>query len=117
MYNSTIKPLKDSESENSFTSNIAKSERFVSIGTGLFITLSGITRLFSNPWLAITEIGVGALLLDRGISGYCVVKDLTEKQQEKIATASNQAPLSTAETAVGSTVTNAIDLGTGTQPV
>jgi hypothetical protein len=117
MSKSTTKTLKDLESKDMFTANIEKSERMLSIGTGFFITLSGIARLFSNPLLAITEIGAGALLLDRGISGYCLVKDLTENKQEETFASSHQAPLSTAETAIGSTVTDAIDLGTGTSRV
>jgi len=63
--------------ENQY-SNVEKSERLVSIGTGAFITLKGLTNVFSHPWMAIAELGVGGTLLYRGITGYCAVKDQLE---------------------------------------
>jgi len=89
--------------------NVVNSERLLSIGSGIFITINGITKLFSNPLLAMAELGVGAMLLDRGITGHCVIKEATEKPQD--ASISTNAPMSTAETAVDSTVAAA--LGTG----
>lgn len=51
--------------------NIDKSERIVSVGTGAFIGLKGVTNIFSNPMIALTELGIGGLLLYRGVTGYC----------------------------------------------
>lgn len=59
--------------------NIDKSERLVSVGTGAFITLKGLTNLFSHPYLAVTELGIGGALLYRGVTGYCIVKDQMER--------------------------------------
>jgi hypothetical protein len=99
--------------ENQQTTDILKSERILSIGTGIFITFSGLSRLFSSPLLAITELGLGALLLDRGISGHCVVKGMKKTDRTKTPPVSDPAPMSTAETAIGSSVTDTVDIGTG----
>jgi len=58
--------------------NVDKSERLVSIGAGTFIALKGLTNVFSHPFLALAELGVGGTLLYRGLTGFCVVKDKLE---------------------------------------
>jgi len=61
--------------------NAEKSERLVSIGAGAFITLKGITNVFSHPFLALAELGIGGTLLYRGLTGYCAVKDKLEDHE------------------------------------
>lgn len=84
MENSIINNLTDTlngsflqESDNA---NVGKSERIISIGAGAFIALKGITNIFSHPFLALTELGVGGALLYRGITGYCPVKERLDEQ-------------------------------------
>ena len=64
--------------------NIEKSERLVSVGAGAFIGLKGITNVFSNPLLAIIEMGIGGALLYRGITGYCPVKDMVSESSSSL---------------------------------
>ena len=58
--------------------NIEKSERLVSVGAGAFIALKGLTNVFSHPYLALTELGIGGMLLYRGVTGYCMIKEQLE---------------------------------------
>lgn len=60
--------------------NVEKSERLVSIGAGAFIAMKGITNVFSHPFLALTELGIGGALLYRGVTGYCAVKEKLEHE-------------------------------------
>jgi len=86
MKNSIINTISDAlncsilqESEHA---NVGKSERIISVGTGAFITLKGISNLFSHPLLALTELGFGGALLCRGLTGYCPVKERIDAQSE-----------------------------------
>ncbi|MEJ6980778.1 DUF2892 domain-containing protein [Pedobacter sp. P351] len=85
MENSIINRLSDTlnssilqENENA---NVGTSERIISVGAGAFIALKGISNIFSHPLLALTELGSGGLLLYRGLTGYCPVKDKFEKME------------------------------------
>ena len=92
---------------------LVQSERLVSVGTGVIITLSGLAGLFSNTLLAFTKIGIGVLLLDRGISGQCWIKASMKNSKSEEISPSDPAPLSTAEFNTQSVVIDAIDLGSG----
>ena len=65
--------------EDIFT-NISKTERILSMASGSFIFLKGISNIFSSPLLATTELVLGFGLLQRGITGHC---DITEKMESR----------------------------------
>ena len=58
MKNSMINKLSDTLNSSILQENtngyVGKSERIVSIGSGAFIALKGISNVFSHPYLAIT---------------------------------------------------------------
>ena len=58
--------------EDIFT-NISKTERILSMATGSYVFLKGISNIFSSPFFAATELVIGFSLLQRGISGHCAV--------------------------------------------
>ena len=66
------------------SANIEKSERLVSVGAGAFIGLKGISNVFSNPLLAIVELGIGGALLYRGVTGYCPVKAMATEDMNSM---------------------------------
>ncbi|WP_423148440.1 YgaP family membrane protein [Rubrolithibacter danxiaensis] len=78
MINRIGESLEDSLLQPNVNANISKSERYVSIGTGAFIALKGITNLFSSPLLALGELAIGGALLYRGVTGYCAITDRLE---------------------------------------
>ncbi len=68
--------------------NVGKTDRIISVGTGAYIFIKGVFNLFSHPILALTEVGIGAALLHRGITGNCSVKkiiDNLEENEESVA--------------------------------
>ncbi|MXV51321.1 DUF2892 domain-containing protein [Pedobacter sp. HMF7647] len=71
--------IKDSWAHPNDNANIEQSERIVSVAAGAFIFIKGITNLFSHPILALGEVAVGGGLVYRGITGYCPVKDIQER--------------------------------------
>ncbi|MXV17487.1 YgaP family membrane protein [Hufsiella ginkgonis] len=71
--------------ENEFT-NVSKSERILSIGSGSFIFVRGITNLFSHPMLALGELALGGFLVHRGVTGQCKVKPMIEQEDAKLDT-------------------------------
>ena len=85
MFNKMGDSIKDSIMQNNPNANLSMSERYVSLGTGAFITLKGVTNVFSHPWLAITELAVGGTLLYRGVTGQCMIKEKLENQADPIA--------------------------------
>lgn len=66
--------------QNNPNANVEKSERLVSIGAGAFLTLKGITNVFSHPLIAMAELGIGSSLLYRGVTGYCAIKNKLEHE-------------------------------------
>lgn len=84
MENSIMNTITDalncSMLQESEHANVGKSERIISVGTGAFITLKGISNLFSHPLLALAELGFGGALLYRGLTGYCPVKERIDSQ-------------------------------------
>ena len=85
MENSIINKLSDTLNSSVLQENVGKSERIVSIGSGAFITLKGITNIFSHPYLALTELGLGGVLLYRGLTGYCPIKEKMENMAREDA--------------------------------
>lgn len=69
--------------ENPFA-NIGRSERLLSVGTGTFIALKGLSNLFSHPLIALGELGIGGALLYRGITGFCAITDMAENSGESL---------------------------------
>ncbi len=61
--------------------NVSKSERILSIAAGAFITFHGVKNIFHHPIIAMGELAAGGLLIQRGITGNCPVKDLAEECQ------------------------------------
>lgn len=73
--------LKDSILTNNPNANVGKTDRIISVGTGTYIFFKGVTNLFSYPLLALTEVGIGAALLHRGITGTCEIKKLIDADE------------------------------------
>lgn len=84
MNNSMINKVSETLNKNVLQenpgANVEKSERLVSLGAGAFLALKGLTNVFSHPWLAIAELGIGGSLLYRGVTGYCAVKEKIENE-------------------------------------
>lgn len=70
-----IQDVKDALSCSSLNSNIARSERFLSVATGTYILYKGITSLFRKPVSALLETAMGGALILRGATGYCPMKE------------------------------------------
>jgi hypothetical protein len=89
MENSVINRLTDTLNssilQDNENANVGKSERIISVGAGAFIALKGITNVFSHPFLALTELGLGSALLYRGLTGYCPVKEKLDEQQTSLS--------------------------------
>lgn len=66
--------------EDIFT-NISKTERILSMASGSYIFLKGISNIFSSPLLATTELVVGFGLLHRGVTGHCAVTEKLELRE------------------------------------
>ncbi|MBC8053359.1 MAG: DUF2892 domain-containing protein [Sphingobacteriaceae bacterium] len=85
MENSIINKVSDTLNnsilQESAYANVGQTERIISVGAGAFIALKGITNVFSHPFLAITELGLGTALLYRGLTGYCPVKEKMDEQE------------------------------------
>lgn len=85
MENSVINRVTDtinsSVLQENANANVGQTERIISVGAGAFIALKGITNVFSHPFLAITELGLGSALLYRGLTGYCPVKEKIDEQE------------------------------------
>lgn len=65
--------------------NIALSERFLSVATGTFILCKGITGIFRKPVGALLETAIGGALIYRGATGYCTLKErLSIPKQEVV---------------------------------
>ena len=60
--------------------NVEMPERYISLGTGAFIALKGLGNVFFHPLLAVSELAIGGTLLYRGITGYCMIKNMMENQ-------------------------------------
>jgi len=86
MINDEIKKItdtvKDTLLQNNPNANVGKTDRIISVGTGAYIFFKGITNLFSHPLLALTEAGIGAALLHRGITGNCAIKKVIDDMDE-----------------------------------
>ena len=65
--------------ENIYT-NLAKTERILSIATGTFLLFKGLTNAFSHPIISSAELFVGFGLMQRGISGYCPIAEKLERE-------------------------------------
>jgi hypothetical protein len=85
MINKVSDTLNSSILQENVNGNVGKSERIVSIGSGAFIALKGISNVFSHPYLAMTELGLGGALLYRGLTGYCPVKQKMENMAREDA--------------------------------
>ncbi len=66
--------------EDIFT-NISKTERILSMASGSYIFLKGISNMFSSPLLATTELILGFGLLQRGVTGHCGITESMECRQ------------------------------------
>lgn len=74
--------IKDTLLPENPYANVGKTDRIISVGTGAYIVFKGITNLFSSPVLALTEVGIGAALLHRGITGNCSLKKIIDDADE-----------------------------------
>jgi uncharacterized membrane protein len=53
--------------------NLNWPERYISVATGVKLTLSGLKNLFSSPFSSILKLGAGGYLVNRGFSGHCAL--------------------------------------------
>jgi len=62
--------------------NLNWPERYISIATGMKLSLSGLRNLFKSPLLSTLKLGAGGYLLNRGISGHCAIYDRIGKNTQ-----------------------------------
>ena len=74
--------LKETLLPDNPNANVGKTDRIISVGTGAYIFIKGVFNLFSHPILALTEVGIGAALLHRGVTGNCSVKKIIDNLEE-----------------------------------
>jgi uncharacterized membrane protein len=72
-----LNPVKEQSTENE--GNVNWPERYASIIGGTVLGYSGLKNLFSSPATSIIKLGVAGYLLNRGITGNCVVYDQLDK--------------------------------------
>ncbi|HTH81709.1 MAG TPA: SRPBCC family protein [Mucilaginibacter sp.] len=53
--------------------NLNWPERYISIATGVKLTLNGLKNLFSSPFTSMLKLGAGGYMLNRGVSGHCAI--------------------------------------------
>ncbi|MDF3079360.1 MAG: hypothetical protein K0S09_3249 [Sphingobacteriaceae bacterium] len=70
--------LKESLLQDNENANVEQSERILSLAAGSFVFIKGIGNLFSHPTLALGELIVGGMLVHRGVTGHCAVKQMAE---------------------------------------
>ena len=98
--------IKNSLLQDNPNANVGMSERVVSLGTGAFITFSGITNIFSHPMIALTEMALGGTLIYRGVTGNCPLKEMLENQNMNSRVDSMTVPVTTNTTSnMGSSMT------------
>ncbi|ADY53028.1 hypothetical protein Pedsa_2483 [Pseudopedobacter saltans DSM 12145] len=76
---STKELLEELGMKESHYTNLGKTERVLSIATGSYFALKGITNIFSHPFIAATSLMLACGLIGRGTSGYCPIKEQLEK--------------------------------------
>lgn len=86
--------LEDKLFQPNLDANLGSSERMLSIASGSFLVLKGITNIFSHPLIAITEIVIGGVLLNRGVSGYCEISDSMEAHSKHTKSSLQNLPAS-----------------------
>lgn len=79
--NTAISNVKEAWKNPEFFNNVSKSERILSSATGGYFLFKGITSVFSHPIIGLASVAIGTGLLYRAITGYCPVKDITEKEE------------------------------------
>lgn len=70
--------------EDVFT-NISRTERVLSMATGSYIVLKGLSNIFSSPIWAGGELYLGINLIQRGVTGHCSVAESLNQRVSKPA--------------------------------
>ncbi|WP_442796092.1 YgaP family membrane protein [Pelobium manganitolerans] len=73
--------LEDTLLKEDIFTNISRTERILSMASGSYIFLKGVSNIFSSPLLATTELILGFGLLQRGVTGHCPVTERLEKSK------------------------------------
>ncbi len=76
--------LKESLLQDNENANVEKSERILSLASGGFVFIKGIGNLFSHPTLALGELIVGGVLVYRGVTGVCPIKQMAVRPEATI---------------------------------
>ena len=74
--------MKNGKLTDSFTEekNVGKAERIVSSGAGAALLYKGVRDLRSSSLLSIGELLAGAYLVFRGVTAYCPIRDVMQKE-------------------------------------
>lgn len=73
----TLKPVDTETAENE--GNVNWPERYISVIGGAMLGYSGLKNIKSSPITSIIKLGIAGYLLNRGITGNCVVYDQVDK--------------------------------------
>ena len=63
--------LEETLLKEDMCTNISKTERVLSMASGSYIFLKGISNIFSSPIWAGAELYLGFNLIQRGVTGHC----------------------------------------------
>jgi hypothetical protein len=68
--------LEDSLLQPNDNPNVDRSERVLSLITGAVMFWKGVGNMYSHPMIAFGEAIIGTLLLQRGVTGHCIIKEM-----------------------------------------
>ena len=81
LLNFAYNKLKTQLEGNCENGNVGKSERILSVISGGFILGMGLKNVLRSPLTSMSGIGLGGMLIYRGVTGNCPVKEALEGKQ------------------------------------
>ena len=81
LLNFAYRKLKNQLEGNCENGNVGKSERILSVISGGFILGMGLKSVLRSPLTSMSGIGLGGMLIYRGVTGHCPVKETLEGEQ------------------------------------
>ncbi len=67
--------LEETLLKEGISTNISRTERILSMASGSYILLKGVSNIFSSPIWAGAELYLGFNLIQRGVTGHCAVAE------------------------------------------